>query len=96
MTVVEVVEVGVKVTEHDPERSVQDGPIEPLPPLRAKETVPVGVPLVPAEVSNTDAVQVVATFSVGVPQLTDVEVARFDVETVSCELVLVLYVPLPE
>lgn len=80
VSVVEAVDVGVKLTEQEPAASVHGDPLNvPDPPLRANATVPAGVDAVPAEVSATPAVHVMATFSVAAPQVMLVEVLRFDV-----------------
>lgn len=69
---------GVYVTEQLPELSVQVVELKLPEPLLLKVRVPVGVTLVPEEVSTTVAVQVVGAFTTTglVEQLTLVEVER--------------------
>ena len=85
------------MTEHFPELSVQEVALR-VPPVCVLDhvTVPVGVLLVPSEVSLTVAVHVVAesTGSGAGVHDSDVDVARFVTPTVSSSA-LSLWTPLP-
>lgn len=96
MSVVELVDVGVKLAEQEPAASVQGDPVNvPPPPLLTKATVPEGIDDVPADVSATIAVHVITTLSVALPHVTLVEVVRFVVGNPAVRLPPA-YVPSPE
>jgi len=86
------VAVAVKVTEQLPETNAQVVELnEPAGPVSVKVTVPVGVMIVPGEVSLTVAVQEDAwPITTGLVQTTAVEVLRlFTVTLAAAALVLV-------
>jgi hypothetical protein len=91
------VAVAVKVTEQLPETRVHVVELnEPAGPVSVKVTVPVGVILVPAEVSVTVAVHVDATPTMtGLVQTTTVDVVRGLTVTLAATLVLPLWVESP-
>ena len=82
----------MKVTEQLPDTRAQVVELnEPAGPVSVKVTVPVGVMIVPGEVSLTVAVQDDAWFTTtGLVQTTAVEVVRTLTVTLAAALVLVL------
>ena len=86
------VAVAVKVTEQLPETRVHVVELnEPAGPVSVKVTVPVGVVMVPAEVSVTVAVHDEAWLTTtGLVQTTAVEVVRGFTVTLAAALVLPL------
>ena len=86
------VAVAVNVTEQLPDTRAQVVELnEPAGPVSVKVTVPVGVIMVPGEVSLTVAVQDDAWFTTtGLVQTTAVEVVRTLTVTLAATLVLVL------
>jgi len=86
------VAVAVNVTEQLPETNAQVVELkEPAGPVSVNVTVPVGVMIVPGEVSLTVAVQDDAWFTTtGLVQTTAVEVVRTLTVTLAAALVLVL------
>jgi hypothetical protein len=86
------VAVAVNVTEQVPDARVQGLPMkEPAGPVSVNVTVPVGVDVVPGEVSATVAVQDEATpTTTGLVQTTVVEVALRLTVTLAAALVLPL------
>ncbi len=86
------VAVAVKVTEQLPDTRAQVVELnEPAGPVSVNVTVPVGVIMVPGEVSLTVAVQDDAWFTTtGLVQTTAVEVVRTLTVTLAATLVLVL------
>jgi len=86
------VAVAVNVTEQLPETNAQVVELnEPAGPVSVNVTVPVGVMIVPGEVSLTVAVQDDAWFTTtGLVQTTAVEVVRTLTVTLATALVLVL------
>ncbi len=86
------VAVAVKVTEQLPDTRAHVVELnEPAGPVSVKVTVPVGVMIVPGEVSLTVAVQDEAwPITTGLVQTTAVEVVRTFTVTLAAALVLVL------
>jgi hypothetical protein len=86
------VAVAVKVTEQLPDARVQVVELnEPAGPVSVNVTVPVGVMMVPVEVSDTVAVHEEATpTTTGLVQTTAVEVVRGLTVTLAAALVLTL------
>ncbi len=91
------VAVAVNVTEQLPETNAQVVELnEPAGPVSVNVTVPVGVMIVPGEVSLTVAVHEEAwPTTTGVVQTTAVEVVRRLTVTLAAALVLVLWVGSP-
>jgi len=89
--------VAVKVTEQLPETRAHVVELnEPAGPVSVNVTVPVGVIIVPGEVSVTVAVHVdPCPITTGVLQMTAVEVLRLFTVTLAAALVLVLWVESP-
>jgi len=85
------VAVAVNVTEQLPETNAQVVELnEPAGPVSVNVTVPVGVMIVPGEVSLTVAVQEEAwPITTGLVQTTAVEVLRLFMVTLAAALVLV-------
>ena len=85
------VAVAVKVTEQLPETNAQVVELnEPAGPVSVKVTVPVGVMIVPGEVSLTVAVQEDPwPITTGLVQTTAVDVLRLFTVTLEAALVLV-------
>jgi hypothetical protein len=91
------VAVAVNVTEQVPAASVHVVELkDPAGPVSVKVTVPVGVVTVPADVSDTVAVQEDATpTTTGLVHVTAVEVVRGLTVTLEAALVLMLWVASP-